>query len=134
MNPEPLNLEYRLFFYLRRQRIQRFLNQVPSQALFFLFRFCGITQGVGNRHRRNDTVGAHSLRYRHDGTNMNRQDPCLFYFLGQRCTATRAGPSRGGDDDRVDACLYEVFFDFFCEFFCIGDGGSVAHGSIEIRI
>ena len=89
---------------------------------------------MGNRHRRDNSVCAHSLRYQHNGANMNGQDPCLFYFLGQRCTATRAGPSRGSDNDRVDAFIQEIVCDFLCEILCIGNGGPVSHGCIVIRI
>ena len=48
-------------------------------------------------HRRNDPVGAHSLRDRHYGSNVyHRHD--FFDFLDERCTATRAGSSGGGED------------------------------------
>jgi hypothetical protein len=49
------------------------------------------------------TVGADHLRHRQHGRHLHHGNAGLFEFGRNRSTAASGRPSRGGEDDRIDA-------------------------------
>jgi hypothetical protein len=56
----------------------------------------------------NDTVGADHLRDRQGGSDLNHGNARFFEFGRDRSAAARAGSSRRGEDDGVDAVLFDL--------------------------
>jgi hypothetical protein len=120
--PPPLSVvrlfyvEYGLLRNFRCQSIQRRLDDLLAQFEFFVCVDIGISQRVGNRNGRNNSVRSYGLADRHDRTDVDDRQACTLNLFYHRCTATCAGASGRSHDD----CVYAVFFHFCSIFFCKG--------------
>jgi hypothetical protein len=63
---------------------------------------------VGDGGPANDTVGTHGSGHAHHGGEQRSRQTLPLQFLGQRCSATRAGPSGRGKHDPVYARLLQL--------------------------
>ncbi len=110
--------EHGLLFHIGLQSGKGFFHQVSAHFLFVGGGEGGVAQGVGNGHGGDDAVGPHAYGNGHNRGHVHNGDiGGIFNGLGERCTATRAGSSGGGEDNRLHLGVFEALADFFSEFF-----------------
>ena len=91
--PGHMGLKHRLPVHVGRQGIQGLIHELAAQLLFFFGPQFRIAQRVRDGDRRDNPVRADCLRDRYDSGDMDDRHN-FFDFFDERCTATRAGPSR----------------------------------------
>jgi len=80
----------------------------------------------------NDPVGTDAEGYRDDSGHVDHGNVGgLLYSLHERCTATRAGSSGGGQDNGVYTGTLQLVPDLYAELLGVGHGGAVTDGGIE---
>ena len=92
-------IEEGLFFDIGLQGFERFFHDGPAKFLFILWAKICIPHGIDDLIPGDDPVGPDHEGDGNDGTDVSGRDPGPFELFGQRCTATRAGASRGCEDD-----------------------------------
>lgn len=98
-----------------------------SLSLFFLFRrklriTCRIRDGL----RAGYSGGSYGLGDRGNCTNMRSGDSCFLQLLDYRCTATRTGSSRRGQDGCLNTGFTQVFCHFLTEFGSVRNGRGIS--------
>ena len=96
------NLES-LRFTVVLQRGQRFVDQSPAHFFLFLGRNADIAHHLHNAVAEHDPIGPDHFRDGQRRSDLHRRDAGLFQFGRDRSAAARAGSSRGGENDSVDA-------------------------------
>ena len=92
-------IEKGLLMDVRLQCRKGLFHDCPAQFLLILWIKIRIAHGIDDFAARYDPVGAYHKGHGCDGTYMGRGDSGPLKLLGQRCTATRAGSSGGGQDN-----------------------------------
>ena len=65
---------------------------------------------------------------------MSSGDSCFLQLLDYRCTATRTGSSRRGQDGCLDTCFAQFFRHFLTEFGSVCNGGRITCRGKKERI
>ena len=91
--------------------LQSFLNDALSELLLLFCRHLRIAERIRDRDSRNDTVSTNRHRDRGYGCDVNNRNAVLLNVLYKRCSATRAGSSRRGQDDSVNMIVNELLSD-----------------------
>jgi hypothetical protein len=130
--PGHMGLKHRLPVHVGRQGIQGLIDERAAQLFFFFGPQFRIAQRVRDGHCGHDAVGPDAQRNGNDGTHMHDRDISrIFDALGERCTATRARASGGGEDNPVHMRGLEPGAYFRAELAGIGYGRAVADGTVE---
>ena len=92
------------------------------QLLFFLLRQIGITQHVDNATALYNTIRTDHFGDRHDRGHLHHGNASFFEFGRDRSPAASAGPSSGGEDDRLHTFGFQFGSNFLPQTAAIGDG------------
>lgn len=112
------------------QRGERLFDQAATNSFLLFWRLVGIAQRIGDRHTRDDAIGADGLRDRHNRADMRGGQSRPFQFLDDRCPATRAGASCGGQDNRLDTDIDQLSRNVLAITPCPLHRGRIADGGI----
>lgn len=94
----------------------------------------GVSQGVRDAQTGYDAVCPNGPCDGDQAADQDRGNPGTLQFLHHRCTATRAGPSRGGEDHPhlILKGLPYILGDLLSEPCGIVDGSGVPGGSVKM--
>lgn len=87
---------------------------------------------MGNAHARHHPRNADGLCYGSDGTDLRRGNTRPFQFLGDRCAATSARASGGGENHPLHIVLFQGLGNGRAEGPAVFKGSAVACGGIDI--
>ena len=96
-------------------------NSVQTHLPLFFKGGLRIAKRVGNRKRGNYAVTADCFRYIDKVAHDHNRNAATFNFFSDRCTATSAGSSGGGEDHSVNSIVLEFFADGKSEFFGVSN-------------
>ena len=126
-------LEDGLIFYFSSQGTQCLFYQASSQNLLFYRIHLRVAQRMRNRNRRYDTVSTNSQRDWHNcGDVYDRHN--LFDFFDERCTATRASASGGGQNGGGNPRILEMHSNLGTISFGVGYRRSVTNSGVELVV
>ena len=102
-------LKYCLSVHLGGQSLEALEHQIAAKVLFFSRGQFRVAQGVGYGDRGHNAVGPDAQGNGNNGAHVDHGHISgLFNGLGERCAATRAGASRGGEDYAIHMCGLEL--------------------------
>jgi hypothetical protein len=90
------------------------------QLFFLLRRQVWIAADMHNTAPLDHTVRAHHLRHRKHGGHLHDWNARFFELGRDRSAAASGGPSRGGEDHRIDALLLQLLSDLMTQATAIG--------------
>lgn len=131
-HPDGSDVEERLLLDIGLNGFQGLFHQASPKGLFRRRPHFRIPQRMGDAHGRYDAADPDGLRDGSDGADLARGQPGSFQFLCDRCAATSAGSSSGGEDDPGHSVGFELGSDLPSELAAHLQPGSVARGGVEI--
>ena len=116
----------------RAQGLQSPFHLLPSELLFRTGIQRRIAQRMGNTHARHHPRNADGLCYGSDSADLRRGNTGPFQFLGDRCAATSARASGGGENHPLHIILFQGIGNGRAEAPAVFKGSAVARGGIDI--
>jgi hypothetical protein len=104
-----------LLLLIGLQGIERLLDESTAQVLFVGWRQFRVAGHVDYAGAENDAVGADHFGDRQGGCDLHDGNASFLQLGGDRSAAASTGPSRRGENHRVDAVLLDFLGDFPAE-------------------